>query len=149
MKSYDSILVAEYMLSIAQRQHINLNVTKVQKLLYIIYGYFLAKFDHQIITENPKAWPFGPVFPRSQKKVDYSNIIPIENPKFNEIKGDVLLTQMITKIISDYSSVSAQRLVQWSHQEGSPWHQAICNGQKWNTPIDNESIKAYFQSFSL
>jgi Uncharacterized phage-associated protein len=151
MKSYDSILVAKYMLAIAKDRNISLNVTKVQKLLYILYGYYLANYDnHQIIEEDPKAWPYGPVFPRSQKKVDYSNILPLDSPDFEDIKRDKKLTEAINYVIDKYSAFSASKLSEWSHQEGGPWYLATKQkGFNWNTPIPNEYIYEYFKRISV
>lgn len=41
-KPYDSVLVANYLLALANEKGIILNTTKVQKLLYMAYGFLLA-----------------------------------------------------------------------------------------------------------
>lgn len=150
MKSYDSVLVAKYMLALAWKKGIVLNVTKVQKMLYILYGYFVANHDHPVLTEQPKAWPYGPVFPRSQKKVDYSTILPLEHSDFNEIKNDSLLTDKLNLIIDKYSKFTASQLSGWSHEEGGPWA-LTCQkvGFNWNAAITDDLIKSYFQSVSV
>ena len=150
MEPYDSVLVAKYMLSIAKEKNINLNVTKVQKILYILYGYYLAHKDFQIISENPRAWPYGPVFPRSQKKVDYSNILPLNSTEFDAIKNDKELKDAIKSFIDTYSKFSASQLSEWSHQEDGPWHKATqLDGFNWNTQIPNEYIKSYFKNITV
>jgi uncharacterized phage-associated protein len=150
MKSYDSILVAQYLLSLAREKKLNLNVTKVQKMLYIVFGYFLSQFDKKIIEESPRAWPFGPVFPRAQNKVDYTNILPINSPEFSEIKKDIELTKVLNEVLDKYSQYTASQLTEWSHQKGSPWSKTTEEiGFRWNTPIKEEYINEYFKNLNV
>ncbi len=150
MKSYDSILVAQYLLSLAREKGLNLNVTKVQKMLYIVFGYFLSQFDKKIIEESPRAWPFGPVFPRAQNKVDYTNILPINSPEFSEIKKDIELTKVLNEVLDKYSQYTASQLTEWSHQKGSPWSKTTEEiGFRWNTPIKEEYINEYFKNLNV
>ena len=72
--AYDTITATSYIRAFAYKERLTLNVTQCQKILYIIYGYCLAKYDRVVFLESPKAWPFGPVFPISQKKGDYVNL---------------------------------------------------------------------------
>ncbi len=151
METYDSVLVAEYMLSIAKDRNIELNVTKTQKMLYIIYGYYLANYNnHQIFTENPQAWPFGPVFARSQKKVDYTNVLPLDSSNFDKIREDKILTELIITVVEKYYKYSASKLSEWSHEKNGPWHKATQQeGFKWSTPIPNSLIQTYFKQVTV
>lgn len=36
---------------------------KLQKILYYVQGYFLAKFDRPLFPDEIQAWKFGPVVP--------------------------------------------------------------------------------------
>lgn len=149
MKTYDSVLLAQYMLSLAHSKGINLNVTKVQKLIYIVYGVFMSEHDHQITTEAPKAWPFGPVFPRSQKKVNYTAVMPLDTPLFGELKEDKILNDVLGSVIDKFANLSATSLSEWSHQEGGPWHRTVSGNNKWNAPIPNQYIKEYFEGIDV
>ncbi len=139
------------MLSLAYEKRIVLNVTKVQKLLYMAYGHFLSKNDIQISKETPKAWPYGPVFPRTRKKVDYNHILPLSDPEFEEIKKDIELTAKLNSIIETYSKFSASQLSDWSHAERGPWDKATKQpGFKWGvTEIPNEFITDYFSTIEI
>lgn len=46
-----------------------LNKTQINKLLFICYGMYLAATGGKVLFEDdtPKAWPYGPVFPRVYK----------------------------------------------------------------------------------
>ncbi|MCD6010460.1 MAG: hypothetical protein K0Q79_322 [Flavipsychrobacter sp.] len=145
MRKYDSVEVGKYLMALANERGIVLNVTKVQKLLFIVYGYFLAKHNRVIIDEQPKAWPFGPVFPRAKKQIDYSKIIKLDYEYLNVVKQDAELTEFLIQLLSDFGNLSALTLTEWSHKEGSPWHRTTQQqGFKWNTPIPDEYIKEYF-----
>lgn len=148
---YDSVVIAEYMLSLAYNKRVVLNVTKVQKLLYIAYGYFLAVEGRHISTEAPKAWPYGPVFPRTRKKVDYSNVLPLEAPKFNEIKKEDKLSLKLEEIIDTYAGYSASQLSDWSHMKGGPWERTTkLKDFKWGiTPISDDFITDYFTDLNI
>ncbi len=149
-KTYNSILMADYLLSVALSKNKILNVTKVQKLLYIAYGYFLSKKDRSIIDESPRAWPYGPVFPRTQKKVDYSNIKQLNDSSFEEIQKDEEVVSFINDLIDRYSVFTAYDLSKWSHSEGGPWDLTVkMPNFKWNNPISDELIKEYFSKITL
>ena len=149
-KVYDSIDVARYLLALANEKKKILNVTKVQKLLFIAYGYFLSKYGVRIIDETPKAWPFGPVFPETQKKVDYTTIYGVNSPVFDELKRDQDVTEILNTIIDNYSNFSASQLSDWSHMEGSPWEKTTKeSGFNWNEEINEEYIKGYFCDITL
>lgn len=147
MRKYDSVEVARYMMALANAKGMVLNVTKVQKLLFIAYGYFLAKHNRVLIDEPPKAWPFGPVFPRTRKYVDYAKITPMDYEYLDSIKKDQELTEFINQLLEDMGNVSASRLTGWSHEVGTPWFKTTKQkGFKWSDPIPDEYIKEYFTS---
>lgn len=149
-KTYDSVLAANYLLALAYDDGIVLNVTKVQKLLYMAYGYFLAKEKRTILKEEPKAWPYGPVFPRTRKKANYENIISLNDPQFDEIKQDAELTDLFRRLIHKYAKFTASQLSEWSHEEGGPWYKATKQSDfKWNHEIPNDLIVEYFSKIKI
>lgn len=145
MRKYDSVEVARYMMAIANQKGIVLNVTKVQKLLFIVYGYFLAKHNRVLIDEQPKAWPFGPVFPRTRKHIDYGKIVNIDHEYIQSVKKDNDLTEFLNWLLDGSGDLTASELTEWSHKEGSPWHKTTKQKDfKWSDPIPDEYIREYF-----
>ena len=61
---FKSLDVAAFVAQTCIWERIPYTTTKMQKLLYCVYGVVLAQFDRQICREVPHAWPYGPVFPR-------------------------------------------------------------------------------------
>ncbi|PSR55481.1 hypothetical protein AHMF7605_19200 [Adhaeribacter arboris] len=150
MGNYDSVTVANYLLALAYKKGIVLNVTKVQKLLFIAYGYFLAKYNQHLLNEPPRAWPFGPVFPKTRKQVDYSKIIGVEDASLQEIAADPIVTDTLSRIIDRYSKFSASQLSDWSHMPGSPWDKTTKEASfTWDYPIPDEYIKEYFSGIEI
>lgn len=149
-KTHSSVLSAKLMLALANEMGYALNVTKVQKLMYIVYGYFLAKEDIVIFDESPKAWPFGPVFPKTRKKVNFGKVYDKSNPEFQEIVKDENLVNIMTSIVEKYAKYSATTLSDWSHAEGGPWYKTTKEeGFNWNMPIKNDYIKEYFSEINV
>lgn len=148
MRPYDSKLIAKYLLALGYDQGKVLNVTKVQKLLFIAYGYFLNK-GRKIIDEQPKAWPYGPVFPKT-RKIDYGIVYMKSDLNFNEINSDEDLKESLKKIVEKYSIHTAKQLSDWSHMQGSPWEKTTKQPNfDWNAPIPDEFIKDYFSKLEV
>ena len=150
MKTYDSILLAKFLLSLAREKYYSLNMTKLQKLMYIVYGYYLANFNHKIVSESAQAWPYGPVFPAVHKRVDYTKIIPLSDPVFSEIRHDIELVRVLDRVVETYANITASQLSNWSHKDGSPWKKTTERSNfRWSNEIPDELIKGYFSTLSV
>ena len=128
-----------------------LNKTQMQKLLFICYGLYLSKHNKPLFSDDtPKAWPFGPVFPRSYKR--YVEAIPsdLSTDDKKAFLDDKETLIEITEVVDSYYKYSANTLSEWSHQKNSPWAKTVFsdgdNSVSWNKPIDPDTIKAYFKS---
>lgn len=127
-----------------------LNKTQLQKMLYITYGLYIAKYEEPPFTDDaPKAWPFGPVFPIVNKRIDIDTE-PLKPFNLNEIEAHTRLNDIVGYVVATYSGYSARALSEWSHEEGGPWHTTLFSEKKegftkWNKEITNESIKNYFK----
>ena len=147
---YDSKIAAKYMLALAQSEGIILNATQLQKILFIAYGVKLALDGGLLFNEAPKAWPFGPVFPRVQKHIDSYESYQIESNDLQEIAKDTETTELFIRLVKKYSKYSATQLSNWSHAVGSPWEQTTKQiGFKWNMAIPNILIENYFSKFDV
>lgn len=133
-----------------------LNKTQMQKLLFMCYGIFYAYKNIHLFTDDaPKAWPYGPVFPRVNVRYN-PNSIPSdltdkEKNSFLENKDALFLAN---NIINNYVNVSAHSLSEWSHEKGSPWFKTIYGEDggntdiNWNQPIPERYIKEYFSKWT-
>lgn len=143
----DSVDVANAIRYVAQTKNTNVNMTQINKLLYIAYGTMLVNQKKRLTKEQPSAWPYGPVFPRVHHNVKLSDSITPD--AYNKLKEqDTSITNLLEGVVEKFGRLSATQLSAWSHQSGSPWDIAVkeSNGQ-WNTKLNDEVIYNYFYSF--
>ena len=143
MEELDSVEVAKAVIAEAQRAGIKINMTQLQKLLFIIYGTSLAILNRKPFNENAQAWPYGPVFPRTRRDLleTVSKWPHIEYPQ--NIPAD--LQDIISGVIYHFGKWSTFQLITWSHTPGSPWEITTkMPNFNWGTEIGNGLIKDYF-----
>lgn len=140
----------------AQRKHmVLLNKTQINKILFYVYGAYLADTGKPLFDDDtPKAWTYGPVFPRPNKAVDISEVIKsFPKDKIESYKSNKKALDITIKSVDNMYDRSALSLTKWSHVEGSPWYNTIYdkdgNGnvisqKPWNTRIEDKLIKDYF-----
>lgn len=129
----------------------------MQKLLFICYGLYYAQTGRLLFEDDsPKAWPYGPVFPRVNKRYDPAlrpSDLTDEERKLFLSSPDALL--IADAVVRKYSHISAHELSEWSHSENGPWHKTIYGEDgknteiQWNKPIPHIYILSYFQKWLL
>ena len=74
LKSTDYARLIQYA---AQKLHmVRLNKTQINKILFYVYGVYYAETDRLLFEDDsPKAWPYGPVFPIVNKKINPDEIV--------------------------------------------------------------------------
>lgn len=122
---------------------------KLQKLVYIANGLYLASTGKVLIKERVEAWPYGPVvepvyhaFKKFGNREIDENIIDCQLFFQNDFTAKEMEALKFTWDMG--RQYSAIKLSNWSHEEDSPWHKAI---QENSSIIPDEYIKEYFQKF--
>lgn len=151
---YKSTEVAFYIAAKANEQHYGINITKVLKLLYIVYGVYLAVKEERLTDEHPQAWPYGPVFPSARlelKKVRIEDIRMSDSKiNLNDIANDSEINQYINLVLNTFGKYFAGQLTRWSHRSGSPWDETVnLPGFQWGDCIPDSYIKKYFDSILI
>lgn len=130
-----------------------LNRTQINKILFYVYGRYLAEEGKRLFTDDsPKAWPYGPVFPIVNKRINPSDTISFSQEYKDKFMEDKKAIEIINEAVDKMYNKSALQLTQWSHQIGSPWYKTVYgNGEnsikpKWNTEIPDRYIKDYFRT---
>ena len=145
---YNSVEVAKYLVAKMNEKKITVNMTKVQKLLYICYGVFLAVKNSRLLNEHPQAWPYGPVFPTTRNKLlKIKNLydIKISDKQFEELKNDTDLNYLMNSVLEVFGVRTAQYLVKWSHVTNAPWDRTVnMVNFEWGDEIPDIFIKEYF-----
>lgn len=142
----DSLQVMAYIVDMCRKQHIEVNVTKLQKLLYCCYGVALAQLGIRLTKESPQAWQYGPVFP---KTLEYFRKHPIESLTDSSVLESTAsdeLKKLLIGTLTYFGQFSASQLSTWSHQIGSPWYRSSNGGANLREEIDDTSIKCYFRN---
>ena len=142
-KQYDSIDLARHIMAVCDENNIifekNNGNTKLNKLLYIVYGVYLSIYNKSILTEKPKCFPYGPVFPRVFKKY-----IKLESQKLNLEKN---LENIIQEVIKKFGNWKAGELSAWSHEDGSPWQIIFKkSNNKYGSELNDNDIIQYFKN---
>jgi len=111
------------------------------------YGTYLVKTNEPIFDEKPKAWPFGPVFPRVYRLYDSHKMpIVLSREQVTAFNANPEALRICFSIVDKYCHTSAYDLSMWSHSEGSPWYQTVYSKKpiEWNKEIADGIIKNYF-----
>ncbi|WP_027380522.1 Panacea domain-containing protein [Chryseobacterium daeguense] len=138
MKTVDLELMSDYIIAFCQYMGVKISPLKIQKLLYYIQSWHIAKFDkEQLFNELPEAWVNGPVYRtvyNLYKNSFFKNssiVTDLEELQLsNELKRlqDSLNLEenqlrLINAVLEAYSKLSDERLILMSHSE-SPWSNA-------------------------
>ena len=132
---------------IALTKHgVRLGKTQLQKLLFIFYGLALAQSGQPPFDDDtPKAFPFGPVFPRTYKRYD-GTVRALTQEDKNRFMMNVDLLTLITRVTDSFCMHTAARLSEWSHRDGAPWKLAVYRdgNPAWGREILNADIAEFF-----
>lgn len=144
---YNSVVMAKYIVAYANKFGYAINMTKLQKLLYIAYGTCISVKNQRLVNEHPQAWPFGPVFPTTRNKllkISFEDI-DMNDESLSEIKKDKEIESLVRIVFGSYGMHSASALSEWSHKKDSPWYRTTkSDGFYWGATIPDEFIKDYF-----
>ena len=145
---YDSNTFAKFLIYCANQKRIFMNVTKVQKLLYICYGAYLRIKKERLLNEHPQAWPYGPVFPRVRKMlVKDENILSLNNvtDEIKELHDNPYMLSFVNNVLDAFGKLTAGALTEWSHHENSAWDLTTkIEGFDWSDEISDSVIYDYF-----
>jgi uncharacterized phage-associated protein len=132
-------------------QHTMLNKTQINKILFYVYGVYLAEVGQPLFeNEKPQAWPFGPVFPIVNKRINIDELVKFSEEKIKAYKENENALKLVVDAVKHMHNRTAVQLTYWSHQEGSPWHKTLYEGcnpgtqKQWSTVISDDYIKEYF-----
>lgn len=140
----NSVTLAKYITAYANAHRFGINMTKLQKLLYITYGVYLAVKGQRLTNEHPQAWPYGPVFPTTRNKLLKMDMDSIGMS--DDIRPDEEVRACVKLVFDSYGKLNASSLSEWSHKEGSPWDLTVSKeGFRWGDTIPDDYIYDYFK----
>lgn len=121
---YRSEDVARLIAATLNERKIMINITKIQKLLYIAYGTWLRVYQNRLLNEHPQAWPYGPVFPTSRNKLTKSGVELVDITRADvpqELLDDAELARIVNFVVLHFGKWTAANLTTWAHAPGTPW----------------------------
>ena len=132
------------------------------KLVYLAHGWMLAVHDEPLVKEDFEAWRYGPVVPDLYQAMKIYRADPLLEPlalgatvqiqddgrvRFVPIEPQPFSAQetwIIHAVYQHFGSWPASRLIQVTHQLGSPWHKVWAPGS-WGRKISTPRIKRFFK----
>lgn len=124
-----------------------LTTVRLEKLLYLAYGRYLAKthnrlFDAKIIRQED-----GPAIPALEKQFGNQTVLDATQPDnqvmedSSNVYADLDVSKLLKQVSDDYLDYSTTRLVKLTKQAGSPWSLT-----KDHHVIDDEKILKTFEN---
>lgn len=152
---YTAAHVANFFIDQAEKDNYRLSQMKLQKLVYIGFGWVSALLERDLFDEPIMAWQHGPVItsiyhafkhygkhPIQEQATEFDlDQFDISTPKFPETEKDIL--SILGKVWDVYKNFNAWDLRQKTHEENTPWSKAYNGAQ--NVEIPKDSIKEHFQ----
>ena len=159
---YDPRAIANWFLDRAARDDRTLTQMKLQKLVFIAHGFYLAIYDEDLIDEGVEAWQYGPVIRSLYREFawfgneaiiekarvfDGTSMTKLEISVYDAMPDEKLegVLDILEQVWNVYSKYTAVQLSRMTHQEGSPWQQAWNPTQRY-IKIPRDTIKSYYET---
>lgn len=123
---------------------------KLQKLVYMAHGWFLAIHDEPLIKEPFEAWPYGPVEDTLYHVFKQYRNSPITkyaktwvgDKEVAQIVNTEKFNEVFQAVVGKYGSFSALKLSALTHMAGTPWSITRARGA---SEIPNDLVKEHFR----
>lgn len=155
MATYTASHVANFMLDKAEEEGRPLTQMKLQKLVYIAYGWYLALTGERLFPEPIYAWPHGPVVRTLYDEFKhfggdrlYGRSVEFDLDSYDETTPRIPNTDKDTNLIlnrvwQSYKGFSASQLRGKTHSTDAPWSQ-IYDERNRNRVIPDHLIAGHF-----
>ncbi len=135
----DAITLADYVISVFEKENATVTNLKLQKVLYYVQGYFFRCFRQPAYEEDTYGWQYGPVVPAV-----YYHFASCHASRLSSTpRGQALVLtdeaqRVIDTVVRQCAKMSTSALVTKTHEE-TPWQSASVGGI-----ITMASIQRYF-----
>ena len=144
----NSVDFAIYITEKAKDKGIPINITQLQKLLYICYGTHLAANKGvKLLDERPEAWYYGPFFPNVHKEQKrHKNGLEGLTSRIS-LDDFVEYDYIVDPALDHFGRWTASELVNWTHEKGKAWDKRYNMEGKKHFPLDDNDIRLDFEKF--
>lgn len=147
--------IANYFLDRAERDGVRLENMKLQKLVYIAYGWYLALTGKRLFDEPIQAWQHGPVIRSLYDEFKHfvSSAITGRATEINFDTWDETVPRVdaddnevhliLSKVWAAYNRFSGWQLRAKTHEPGTPWSMTYDPAER-DKVIPDELIRPHF-----
>lgn len=157
--------VANFFIKKAEQENIPLSPMKLNKLIYLGFGWVKAVLTKDLFEESIEAWKHGPVVPSIYHEFKDYRDSPISrfsvNVRLSEVdkepsgleafefvephldSSEPDISFVLKKVWNVYKGFTAWSLREMTHKKGTPWSDAF-EPEKMNSKIDSEKIQKHF-----
>jgi uncharacterized phage-associated protein len=162
--------VANYFLDLAGQEGKKLTPLKLQKLVFVAHGWYLAINGNSLVEDEfAEAWQYGPVFPslyhefkdlgrdtidRQATKMSVTKNasggfdIDISEPELPDDAREA--KDVIDQVWSSYGKLSGLQLSDMTHRDGTPWEKVRTETAGVNNAdIPNDDIRQHYVDLAL
>jgi uncharacterized phage-associated protein len=155
---YDVRALANFTLDFAESKSLSISNVTINKIIFFLHAWYLAKTGKPLVTAKVEAWEYGPVFRELYSEFKHFGKAAItirahrRNPTTAQkevcreeiAESDVVF---LAPLLDRYIQLSAGQLIELSHVPGGPWDQ-VYNHESRSNPgmqISNDLIRKYFE----
>lgn len=131
---------------------------KLQKLVYLAYGWWLSFYEKPLLRETPEVWRYGPVFDSLYQTLRTKGREPINDriSPFFEFSGekpalkesDTKTANLLDWVWERYGELDGIALSEITHQPDTPWS-AVVKSHEYkiprNLPLDWDLVKEHYR----
>ena len=155
--TYDVREIANLVLDVAETDGRSLTNLDINKIVYFLHGWYMAKTGAPLVRAKIEAWTYGPVFRELYSQFAKFKDKPIRTRAVKRdpdtLENQVCLPnvghqdrEFLMDLARKYSAMRTYDLVELSHAPGGPWHQVYHHKTAINPgmEITDKSIALYF-----
>ncbi|MEE8058281.1 MAG: type II toxin-antitoxin system antitoxin SocA domain-containing protein [Pseudomonadales bacterium] len=156
---HDGRGIANLVLDYCDENEIQLTNLSLQKILYFCHVWFLVSTGKPLIKHAFEAWEYGPVLPYLYRAFGNFSDAPLTTrvKQLDHKTGESFTAKsdidedgkkLLHKIVSFYTQLSANKLVELSHVTDGPWFKTWNHQSKINPgmQIENEVLLDFYSS---
>lgn len=136
--------LSKYILAFLKKRSILCSHLKLQKLAYFCYEKYLISYKKKLFNEKIYAWKYGPVIKSLYDSVKQSENLTVDLDSYTTRQRIIFSDdgfdklRIIDEVLEEYGELSADRLVDLSHKEGTAW--STWDRETMNYEITDELI---------
>lgn len=144
---YDCREVAWETLKEARKIGVSLSNKRLQKIVYIAHGYFLALFNQPLVSDDVEFFEAGLYFPKIYLLFsEYEDKeIPVSNSIETDLRFDTNANFVITSVLKLYGNHTLNELVKLTNGDSSPFKSSSKDEINFSIIIKNDVIKNHYR----